>query len=338
MQRQKAIMIIATLLLVCFLLYLFFSEFNQTNQVSLETQTLNINEQIDMAAVEKEQQENISSDTVVEKEAQTGNISNDITAAEEGQLKAASTNDKQTITQKIKEKIREVVEGTIRLFEKDLKVVAIGDSLTQGVGDETESGGFVGILNHTFEDNKLNIRIENYGKRGNRTDQLLKRLENKDIASSIRRADTVLITIGSNDIMKVVKNNFTNLTLEPFQKEREEYSKRLRSIFNKVNELNPDTQIYLIGFYNPFEHPFGDIEEFEMIINDWNEASQSVTEEFENVNYIPIADLFVQSNIELLDDDHFHPNTSGYKLIAQRVLENLNEMSVETEQTKAEAE
>ena len=138
--------------------------------------------------------------------------------------------------------------------------------------------------------------------------------------------------------MKVVKNHFTNLTLEPFQKEREEYSKRLRSILNQVNELNPDTQIYLIGFYNPFERPFGDIEEFEMIINDWNEASQSVTEEFENVNYIPIADLFVQSNIELLDDDHFHPNTSGYKLIAQRVLENLNEMSVEKEQTTAEAE
>ena len=166
MQRQKAIMIIAALLLVCFLLYLFFSEFNQTNQVSLETQTLNINEQIDMAAVEKEQKENISSDTIVEKEDQTDNISNHIEAAEEEQLEADSTNDKQTITQKIKEKIREVVKGTIRLFEKDLKVVAIGDSLTQGVGDETESGGFVGILNHTFEDNNLNVAIENYGKEG----------------------------------------------------------------------------------------------------------------------------------------------------------------------------
>jgi len=319
---------------------LFFLDFNQTKQVSLKTQTLNMNEQmdIDTAAVEKEQQENISSDTVVEKEDQMDNIPNDIVAEEEGQLEADSTNDEQTVTQKIKEKIREVVEGTIRLFKKDLKIVAIGDSLTQGVGDETESGGFVGILNHTFEDNKLNVTIENYGKRGNRTDQLLKRLENKDIASSIRKADTVLITIGSNDIMKVVKNNFTNLTLESFQKEREEYSKRVAAILNKINELNPDTQIYLIGFYNPFESPFGDIEEFGMIVNNWNDAGRSVTEEFENVNYIPIADLFVQSDIELLDDDHFHPNTSGYKLIAQRVLENLNEISVETEITTVEIE
>ena len=331
---------IASLLLVCFLLYLFFSGFNQAKQVSLETQTLNMNEQMDRetAAVEKEQKENISSDTAVEQEDQMDHISNDIAAEEEGQLKADSTNDKQTITQKIKEKIREVVEGTIRLFREDLKIVAIGDSLTQGVGDETESGGFVGILDHTFEDNKLNVTIENYGKRGNRTDQLLKRLENKDIASSIGKADTVLITIGSNDIMKVVKSNFTNLTLEPFQKEKEEYSKRLTAILHKINELNPDTQIYLIGFYNPFERPFGDIEELGMIVNNWNDVGRSVTEEFENVDYIPIADLFVQSDIELLDDDHFHPNTSGYKLIAQRILENLNEMSVDTEKTTAEIE
>jgi lysophospholipase L1-like esterase len=308
----------ASLLLVCFLLYLFFSDFNQTKQISLKAQTSNMNEQMD----------NVSIDIVAD----------DIAAEEEGQLEADSTNDKQTITQKIKEKVREVVEVTIRLFKEDLKIVAIGDSLTQGVGDETESGGFVGILNHTFEDNKLNVTIENYGKRGNRTDQLLKRLENKDMASSIRKADTVLITIGANDIMKVVKNNFTNLTLEPFQKEREEYTKRLTAILHKINEINPDTQIYLIGFYNPFERPFGDIGEFGMIVNNWNDAGRSVTEEFENVNYIPIDDLFVQSNIELLDDDHFHPNTSGYKLIAQRVLENLNEISVETEKTTAEIE
>ena len=138
--------------------------------------------------------------------------------------------------------------------------------------------------------------------------------------------------------MKVVKSNFTNLTLEPFQKEKEEYSKRLTAILHKINELNPDIQIYLIGFYNPFERPFGDIEEFGMIVNNWNDVGRSVTEEFENVDYIPIADLFVPSDIELLDDDHFHPNTSGYKLIAQRILENLNEMSVETENTTAEIE
>ena len=73
------------------------------------------------------------------------------------------------------------------MFKKDLRIVSIGDSLTEGVGDETESGGYVGILNHTFEDNQLNIRIENYGKKGNRTDQLLKRLHQDEMPLPLRR-------------------------------------------------------------------------------------------------------------------------------------------------------
>lgn len=317
---------------------MFASDFNQVKPVSLSAQILMTDEKITASAVEKEEQVQTPREKVVQKKEQKDHISTDI-SAEEGQLETDSNNDKQTLTKGIKEKIREVVEGTIRLFKKDLRVVAIGDSLTQGVGDETENGGFVGILEHTFEENDLNISIENYGKRGNRTDQLLKRLENKEIVSSIEKADTVIITIGANDIMKIVKSNFTNLTLEPFQKEREAYIERLRYIFNKVNEINPDAQIYLVGFYNPFEKYFGDIEEFGVITDNWNNAGKSVTEEFENAAFIPVADLFDhQSSTELLAEDYFHPNTDGYKLIAQRVLENLNEVSIESETTGVETE
>jgi lysophospholipase L1-like esterase len=255
----------------------------------------------------------------------------DPTAEEEEQQVTATDIDDRPVADTLKEKVREMIEGTIDFFIQDKKIVSIGDSLTQGVGDETESGGYVGILNHTFEDNHINISIENFGKRGNRTDQLLKRLETEEVSTAIRDADIVLITIGANDIMKVVRNNYTNLHIEPFQEEKIKYMERLTSIFNKINELNPDSQIFLIGFYNPFERYFGDIEQLDMILDDWNQASESVTEEFENVSYIPTKDLFSNSTINLLADDNFHPNTSGYKLMAQRVLDYLNEYYEETE-------
>jgi lysophospholipase L1-like esterase len=255
----------------------------------------------------------------------------DPTAEEEEQQVTATEIDDRPVADTLKEKVREMIEGTIDFFIQDKKIVSIGDSLTQGVGDETESGGYVGILNHTFEDNHMNISIENFGKRGNRTDQLLKRLETEEVSTAIKDADIVLITIGANDIMKVVRNNYTNLHIEPFQEEKIKYMERLTSIFNKINELNPDSQIFLIGFYNPFERYFGDIEQLDMILDDWNQASESVTEEFENVSYIPTKDLFSNSTINLLADDNFHPNTSGYKLMAQRVLDYLNEYYEETE-------
>lgn len=266
------------------------------------------------------------------------NLSVDTTAEAEEQQEAATDIDDKPVAETVKEKVREMIEGAITFFSQDKKMVSIGDSLTQGVGDETESGGYVGILNHTFEDNHMNISIENFGKRGNRTDQLLTRLENEEISSAIKDADIVLITIGANDIMKVVRNNYTNLNIEPFQEEKIKYIERLTAIFYKINELNPDTQIYLIGFYNPFERYFGDIEQLDMILNDWNQAGETVTEEFENVYYIPTEDLFSNSTINLLAEDNFHPNTSGYKLMAQRVLEYLSKYDEETELPREDIE
>ncbi|WP_404328667.1 SGNH/GDSL hydrolase family protein [Mesobacillus maritimus] len=322
MRRQKIIMIIASLLFVSFFLYIYLANSKQTEQVRVE--------QYD--SVWLQHVENVSSFNHTEEEhSQSSDGPSD---DEDGaQPEAAADYDRRNIAKEIKEKIREAVEGTINLFKKDLKIVAIGDSLTQGVGDETESGGYVGILNHTFEDNNLKIKIKNYGKKGNRTDQLLKRLDNEEIVSSISKADLVFITIGANDIMKVVKSNFTNLKLEPFEKERLDYIERLTAIFDKINEMNPDTKIYLIGFYNPFELYFGDIEELGLIMNSWNDTGKAVTEEYENVDYIPVADLFSQSTIELLADDYFHPNTSGYKLMAKRVIEYVDEIDIETEIT-----
>ncbi|MBP3950705.1 SGNH/GDSL hydrolase family protein [Bacillus suaedae] len=312
MHMKKALGAIAILLLVSFLLYLVFLNPSQTKLESVE-------------AV------NILNEEQVEDLPETN-------AAEEvEQLVEANTLEQPTITEDLKDKVREVLDVAINLFTKEQKIVAIGDSLTQGVGDETEKGGYVGILNHTFEDNNINIEIENIGKRGNRSDQLLKRLEKEEIAASIKEADTVLITIGANDIMKIVKSNFTNLTLEPFQKELPNYVVRLTAILDRINGLNPDAQIYLIGFYNPFERYFSDIYQLQIILNDWNTAGKSLTEEYANVHFIPTQDLFLNGDIDLLADDQFHPNTSGYKLIAKRVLEHL-EINEETDITPEDVE
>ena len=328
MRRLKGIVIITSLLVVCFSLYLFLFNSNPSQTKQMAVDISNITVTPDEAITDEE---HASENTGPEKEGQDEDVSSDIAGKEEEEVVDGENRKRSTLTEDIEGKVRKVVEGVIKLFKKDLQVMAIGDSLTQGVGDETKNGGYIGILNNTFEENNIDIKIENYGKRGNRTDQLLKRLEKKEIAQSIQHADIVFITIGANDIMKIVKNSFTNLHVELFNEEKLEYLERLTAIFHKINEINPDTKIYLVGFYNPFEGYFGDIEELQMIVNDWNESSKSVTEEFENVNYIPTSDLFSHSDIELLSDDQFHPNTSGYKLMAKRILENMEEVSVEQE-------
>lgn len=217
--------------------------------------------------------------------------------------------------------IRSAVESTIGLFVRDhYNIVAIGDSLTQGVGDLTNNGGYVGVIEDSLSDKSKPITIENYGKRGNRSDQLLKRLEDEQIQSSIKKADMILLTIGANDIMKVVKSNVMNLQEEPFEQARKEYRLRLQEIFDSMLTLSPDADIYLIGFFNPFEGYFEDIEELESILTNWNQTGQTLTQNNSQLHYIPTKDLFQLKDVNLLAEDNFHPNTTGYTLIGERIL------------------
>ncbi|WP_067728385.1 SGNH/GDSL hydrolase family protein [Oceanobacillus damuensis] len=218
--------------------------------------------------------------------------------------------------------IAETVQSTVDFFTgQETHIVAIGDSLTQGVGDETGQNGYVGILDRTFNENEQTVQIDNYGKRGNRTDQLLMRLEDEEISQAISDSDIVLITIGANDIMQVAKENFTNLVMQDFVFEMEGYEDRLRQIFDEIRRLNPDTEIYLLGFYNPFKQYFEDIEELDLIVETWNNTGNDIADDYENITFIPTEDLFDDPNAELFAEDNFHPNYEGYYRIAERVLE-----------------
>ncbi|MDO6450142.1 SGNH/GDSL hydrolase family protein [Oceanobacillus profundus] len=214
------------------------------------------------------------------------------------------------------------LQNTISFFSnQETKIVAIGDSLTQGVGDETDQGGYIGILDRTINDGLQSVEIVNFGKRGNRTDQLLKRLGQEKIAREIADSDLVLITIGANDIMKIARENIMHLVIDDFVAEMDGYESRIRQIFETIIALNPDTHIYLVGFYNPFQQYFKDIKELDLIVGAWNTASSNIASEYENITFIPTEDLFTVKATNLFAEDNFHPNYEGYYLIAERVLD-----------------
>ncbi|MCM3664372.1 SGNH/GDSL hydrolase family protein [Mesobacillus subterraneus] len=216
-------------------------------------------------------------------------------------------------------------------FPKDLHIVAAGDSLTQGVGDSTNSGGYIPYLADQLEKEKTikNANFENFGVRGNRADQLLARLESKNMQSSIQDADLIILTIGGNDLMKVVKENFSSLKLNYFKAEEKVFEENLQTIFSKIRIHNPEAPIILIGLYNPFYNWFADVKEMNQIVDEWNGKSRLIVENDRNAYFVDIHDIFLNNEENLLYTDYFHPNDRGYQLIADRVYEILDQQVIE---------
>ncbi|WP_432355706.1 SGNH/GDSL hydrolase family protein [Sporosarcina sp. A2] len=208
---------------------------------------------------------------------------------------------------------------------KSIHVVGLGDSITQGVGDELNKGGyFERVASDLTEWEGVSfVETENLAKRGRRSDQLAKQLQDKDIQASIKDADVIFMTIGGNDIMKVLKANLFKLKTKPFYQELKGYEQRLDEIFGTIRALNPDAPIIMSGLYNPMLLITDEVKEFDAIIDDWNESIEARIELDGNSCFVPVADLFEENTNIVYHTDFFHPNSRGYTLMEERYVKYL---------------
>ena len=232
--------------------------------------------------------------------------------------------------------------------KNNIRFVAIGDSLTEGVGDETASGGYVPLVASTLEEafSINSIEIENYGVAGDRSTQILKRInEQQEIQDDIASAEIISVTVGGNDLMKVIQNNILGLSVEKFEKPGEKYQANLTKLLTTIRELNSTAPIYVLGIYNPYYIYFPEITEMQTIIDQWNTRTQAVVEQEERMYFVPINDLIYQGiisdeeasevpdadtlnelrNNAIYEGDNFHPNYNGYQLIAKAFTNKMKE-------------
>lgn len=214
---------------------------------------------------------------------------------------------------------------------KDISVVALGDSLTEGVGDELNKGGYVGRLTTHMSGWKgvRNVQLENLAKRGRRSDQLLKQLKEDEYSkTALMGADIIVLTVGGNDMMKIVKRDLFNLTKEPFYEELVNFEERMLNTVNEIRLSNARAPIILPGLYNPFSLVTDEVNGFQEIIGDWNSVLEGVAELDGNACYVPVTDLFESNQNMVYHKDFFHPNGYGYQLMADRIIESLGECSL----------
>lgn len=217
-------------------------------------------------------------------------------------------------------------------------LIAIGDSLTEGVGDSLASGGYVPRVAELLEENESisQVTTVNYGTAGDTSGQILQRMEqNPEIKEAVTKAEMVVFTLGGNDVIKTFKKELLNVQLESFKEPLMSYQENLSQILEQTQAWNPEAAIYVFGIYNPYEIYFSEIEEMQLIMNEWNQSTATVTENFSNTHFIPIDTAFTSSRVlsdstmaeetlanevyqnpYLYEEDLFHPNDEGYRKMA----------------------
>lgn len=235
------------------------------------------------------------------------------------------------------------------LSAKHVSYAALGDSLTEGVGDATGQGGFVPLFAKEIENSTGgSVSSQNFGKAGDTSTQIYNRMmKSKKITDGLKKADIITITIGGNDVLKVIRDNVSKLssmTEKDFTKPEELYQARVKKLLDKIREDNPKAQIYVLGIYNPFYLNFPELTVMQNVIDSWNTATAGVVSQEKNTYFIPINDLLYKgsgdkqavesgstsdavSNNLLYTEDHFHPNNVGYQLMADAVFASYKEVN-----------
>ena len=228
--------------------------------------------------------------------------------------------------------------------KKVVTYVAIGDSLTKGVGDSTNQGGFVPLLAQSLtNETGLEFKAINYGVSGNTSGQILSRMqEKKEIGKDLKQAQLLTITVGGNDLRKAILEDTSNLDLDRFEKASKTYEKNLKQIIELARKDNPDLPIYVVGIYNPLYFNFPDLTELQTLVDQWNQRTEETLSVYQGVYFVPINDLLYKgidgksgvteselgketvTNDALYDEDSFHPNHTGYEIMKEAVLEKIH--------------
>lgn len=201
--------------------------------------------------------------------------------------------------------------------KKGLTIVAIGDSLTRGTGDETGKGYVGDLMDEIKSKTKRDVQLTNLGINGQTSDQLRKQIQQIEVKRQIQRADIVLLTIGGNDLFRGGQGleDFQTAAIPAIEKK---YLDNLRFIFQQIRQVNANATVFFVGLYNPFID-LNQGKDVSKVIRHWNYDSADLSAEFPKIVFVPTFDLFELRVNDYLYSDKFHPNTKGYRLIAERV-------------------
>jgi lysophospholipase L1-like esterase len=204
-----------------------------------------------------------------------------------------------------------------------ITVVALGDSLAYGAGDETGEG-ISGRLEDELQARGVrNVEAINLGVNGAQTGDVISRLKQDRVRKQLAKADAIVLSIGANDLFRSGQSR-EEILRAPFEV-AERILGRVHTIVTELHTINPNARILLLGGYNPVpKHQYATL--INQYLGLWDTALLGRFEGDPRVAVVKMHDIVTPQRLSRYDS--FHPGSAAYKEAAKRIagmlLEELN--------------
>ncbi|MCQ6282724.1 GDSL-type esterase/lipase family protein [Bacillus sp. EB600] len=211
--------------------------------------------------------------------------------------------------------------------------VALGDSLSVGVGASIFSPGFVQRYQRlATTDLGEHVYVQTFAHPGFQSLDVLLELDNDFVKEQIKDADIITITAGGNDLIQAARKFQIDHNEQDFSLALNECMKNFGKIMNGITDLKHDCIrpyiIRLVNLYNPFPN--------DPLAVKWIRKFNLHIKSFLKNPVVSIAEvdkIFKDHEKEYIARDGIHPNDIGYERIAESLHQlGYGELALESEE------
>ncbi|PED53375.1 lipase [Bacillus anthracis] len=195
-------------------------------------------------------------------------------------------------------------KGGIHMWKR---FVAIGDSFTEGIGDEVEGIALKSWVDHFVELCAFDIEYANFAKRGLVTNEIRSQQLEKALTF---KPDLVSLIAGANDVLKGRWNH-------------QAYKNDMEFMIDKLSKTDADIIIANLPDFT-VRLPFSSEKKQKLKeqLLEANEVILSLSREYK-LHYIDFWNNHLVNDNMLWSTDFIHPNSKGYVKVAELIFNSL---------------
>lgn len=227
------------------------------------------------------------------------------------------------------------------IWGEKINYLALGDSLAAGMDENSGIGlGYTDFLATTLTDmGVLDFYTNDFAVPGYKTIDVLADITGNTkitidgkgevaLQQAIKDADLITLTMGANDIFAHISKDATTgeflFNQQAVFAEIQQIGKNYTTFINEVVKLNPDAQVFVMGYYNSFPYAAAELQlKLNTLVNILDNTISTAVTAGGGV-FVPVAEVIASDvSTYLPNPNNVHLSEAGYEIVAGEFLEKI---------------